>query len=367
MRCTAGRPAVRVLQALVWATSAVTVLPSRGEAQRPPPALTEFLQQTIALDQDEMRAATSGVAVVKVLKTSDDREIAVFGVVHIDVPRSFYVHLATTFPTSLRDPSRLAFAVFSDPAVVSDVQNVALPHDDVQDLAQCRPGACKVKLSTDAMADVRAIVDFGSPSADSVVGAYFRQRMIEYVTAYRARGDSALVVYGDEQSSAAAGEVFHAMLSRSLYMYQYVPSLERYLENSPRDRPAGVSEVVFWAEDDLPGLRPTVTITHEVVYAPPELPGSTLIASKLLYAAHYLDGALDLTAVVDQTGDQTAEVAGIYLVLLRRWHFDELPSGGVLNVRGKVTGKLRDQTTAFLRDTKARSERAYSRAPDSSR
>ncbi|HTR21282.1 MAG TPA: hypothetical protein VMH88_10545, partial [Gemmatimonadales bacterium] len=111
----------------------------------------------------------------------------------------------------------------------------------------------------------------------------------------------------------------------------------------------------------------TVTITHEVVYAPPELPGSTLIASKLLYAAHYLDGALDLTAVVDQTGDQGADAAGIYLVLLRHWHFDELPSGGLLNVRGRVIGKLRDQTTASLRDAKASSERAYAHAPDSAR
>lgn len=66
------------------------------------------------------------------------------------------------------------------------------------------------------------------------------------------------------------------------------------------------------------------------------MPGCTLIAAKLLYADHYLDGALDLTAVVDQAGDQAAGPAGLYLVLLRRLHFDDLPSGGLMNVRGRV-------------------------------
>lgn len=367
MRRTVGRPAMRVLQALVLGTSTLIVPASRGEAQRPPPTLTAFLEQTIALDQGDMRAVTSGTAVVKVLQTSDEREIAVFGVVRIDVPRSFYVHSVTDFPASLRNPSRLAFALFSDPAAMADVQAVSVPHDDVQDVARCRPGACQIKLSAADITHLRATVDFGSPAADSVVSAYFRERMTEYVNAYRAQGDSALIVYGDQEPTAAAGQVFQLMLSRSPYMYQYAPSLERYLVSYPRDRPAGLFEVLFWAEDNLPGLKPTVTITHEVVYAPPELPGSTLIASKLLYAAHYLDGALDLTAVVDQTGDQGADAAGIYLVLLRHWHFDELPSGGLLNVRGRVIGKLRDQTTASLRDAKASSERAYAHAPDSAR
>ncbi len=93
------------------------------------------------------------------------------------------------------------------------------------------------------------------------------------------------------------------------------------------------------------------------MYAPPELPGSTLIASKLLYADHYLDGALGLTAVVDQAGDQANP--GIYLVVLRRLHFDDLPSGGLIDVRGKVIGKLRERTASVLSDAKTRSEEAY--------
>ncbi|HUL03713.1 MAG TPA: hypothetical protein VLV16_10840 [Gemmatimonadales bacterium] len=347
---------IRLLGALAATTLAATTLPVRGAAQGMPPPLALFLQQTIGLNQDEMTASTGGKPVVKVLEPADERELAAFGVVHIGVPRSFYVQRAADFPASLRIPTRIRFGLFSDPAVPSDVAALSLPHDDVEDLAQCRPGSCKVKLSAAAMTQVLSGIDPASPSADSVANAFFRGRMIQYVTDYRTRGNRALVVYADKQGSVAS-EVFEAMLSRSPYMYQYAPSLERYLENYPKDRPADVAEALFWAEDDLPSLKPTVTITHEVVYAPPELPGCTLIVSKLLYADHYLDGGLTVIAVVDHAGDQAAP--GIYLVLLRRLHFDNLPSGGVMNVRGKAIGKLREQTAAVLRDAKTRSEETY--------
>lgn len=34
---------------------------------------------------------------------------------------------------------------------------------------------------------------------------------------------------------------------------------------------------------------------------------------------------------------------GTYLVLLRRFRLDYMPSGWIINIRGKVVGKLRDQ------------------------
>jgi hypothetical protein len=102
-----------------------------------------------------------------------------------------------------------------------------------------------------------------------------------------------------------------------------------------------------------------LSITHEVVYAPAELTGTTFIASKQLYCDHYLDGALDLLAVVERAGATAPDSAGIYLMLLRRLHFDDLPSGGIINVKGKVIGKTRDRTLGFLRDTKKASEQAY--------
>ena len=357
---------IRLLPTLVGSAFAAATLPSSTSGQAVPPALAQFLTQTIALNRDEMAAVSSGTPVVKVLEPADRLEIAVFGIVRVDVPRTFYVRRASDFPTALRSPTRVRFGVFSDPAVAADVAAWSLPHDDVEDLLHCRAGACKLKLPADAIARVQEAITKGSPSADSLASAFFRERIVEYVTAYRARGDSALVVYGDQQSPAAAAQVLAAMLSRSPYMYEYAPSLARYLAHCPNDRPADGRDVIYWAEDAPSGAKSTFTIAHEVVYGPPELPGVTFIATKQLYADHYLDGALSLTAIVDAPGNQAGQ-AGIYLAVLRRAHLDAMPSSGPINLRGKVVGGVRDRTVTWLRETKTQSEGAYANAPASAR
>jgi len=336
-------------------------VPAIGQAQAPPASLTSFLQNTIHLNQDELRAVPSGKPLVKLMDAGDPREIAVFGVVRVDVPRSFYVKRASDFPASLKSPSRVRFGIFSDPPRESDVATFSLPSDDVQELTKCQPGACKVKLSSISMTGVRAQIDSAGGSHDSAVNAFFREGMLAYISAYRANGNGALIVYTDEHPTPAK-QVFDSMLARSPYAYQYAPSLQRYLVNYPNDRPAELSEVMFWAQDDLPSLRPTVTLTHTVVYAPPELGGCTLIVAKQLYASHYLDGGMIIDAVVD-AADSSGAPATVYLVLLRRVHFDDLPSGGVLHVRERVTSKLRDQTGSVLLDDKTRTEQAYADAP----
>jgi hypothetical protein len=44
---------------------------------------------------------------------------------------------------------------------------------------------------------------------------------------------------------------------------------------------------------------------------------------------------------------------GSYLLVLRRFRFDNLPKAGILNIRGKVIGSLREQMRADLEREKA--------------
>jgi hypothetical protein len=351
---------VPVLSGLALGAIASGMLVSSGQAQGIPQSLVSFLQQSIGMTQQEISAAGKGRPFVKLLE-SPDREVAVFGMVGILVPRKFYVNQIADAPSWVPDHSLTRFGRFSDPAAASDVQGVSVSHEDLVDLKGCRPGACVMKLSDTAIGYVEANIGSGSPGADSVANTYFRRRMVEYVTAYRARGNAALLVYTDRKSASAAAEVFGGIVSRSPYMYRYAPSLQRYLENYPNDRPAGAREALFWSEDDLSGARPILSITQQVVYTPPEFLTCTLIASKQLYANHYLDGGLVLADVVDAAHASGAAPA-IYLVVLSRLHFDNLPSGGLINIRHKVSGKLKDRLAASLGVAKASSEQAYARA-----
>jgi len=152
-----------------------------------------------------------------------------------------------------------------------------------------------------------------------------------------------MALYDDRGNlTVRSSEAFAAQLAESPYVYQTVPSLQTYFASYPRGAlPAGAAEIVFWSEDVLPRLRPILSVTHLVVYTPPELPGMTLAAAKQIYADHYFETAVDLTAVVDRN-------PGTYLVVLRRYRLDNLP-GGILNIRGRAIGALRDQLTLDLR------------------
>jgi hypothetical protein len=373
MRSCLGRTG-RFLPAVACAVWLCTTVASRAGAQGMPASLAQFLQQTAGLSSDEIKTAAAGIPVVKSLKVSDPREIAMLGVVSINVPRSFYVQRVTDFASSLHQASRTGLGIFSDPAVASDVAAVSLSQDDVKNLANCRPGDCKLKLPAQSITQLRASIDLKSPQADSVATAYVHARMVDYVTAYRARGDAALVTYDDSKDTTAAVQVWDAMLSQTPYIYQYAPELDQYLKNYPNDRPPGVREAIYWALDDLSGGQPTLTVNDEIVSESPARPHATYVMSKQLFSDHYLDGGLDLTAILDQSSDSATASAsasagatpGIYVVMLRRLHFDNLPSGGLLNIRGRVIGKLTDVTKTLLGDAKTQSEHDYAGRPASS-
>jgi len=333
--------------ALLLCILAVAPLPG----QQTPAPLVRFLRQSIGLDTAQVAAVERGVAVVKVLGTKNQRDVAVFGIITMDVPRATYIGHVQDFPSSLRTPTRARFGIFSDPATAADVQDLVVDPQDVPEVKDCHPNDCKIKLPATAMKRLHEEIDWSAADAHAQVNAYARQRLVEYVNDYRTRGDTAMVVY-DNRGNVRASSAFAALLSESPYVYEYIPSFHNYLATYPRGKLDGLREVLFWSEDRLPRLKPILRVTHLAVYAPPELPMMTVVAGKQIYANHYFEAGLDLTTAVDRP---TAANPGIYLMLLRRSRFDDLPTG-LFNIRGKVIGKPRDQMLVDLDREKATAE-----------
>jgi hypothetical protein len=310
-----------------------------------PAQLTQFLQQSIGFDAEQLGTVERGEAVVKVLDARDRRDVVVFGIITLPVSREQYVRALRDFSTSLHTPNRTQLGIFSNPATLADVAAVTINARDVAEMKKCKPGDCVVKLPATDMRRIHDETNWSAPDVQAQLSAYAQRRLVEYVTDYRRRGDSAMAIYDDRGNlNVRSSEAFGAQLAESPYVYQTVPSLQRYFAEYPRGAlPAGAAEIVFWSEDVMPRLRPILSVTHLVVYTPPELPGMTLAAAKQIYANHYFEAAVDLTAVVDRSSP-----SGAYLVVLRRYRFDNLP-GGILNIRGRAIGALRDQLAADLR------------------
>ena len=233
------------------------------QSPEPPAALARFLQQSIGLDAAQLSAMERGEAVVKVLDTRDRRDVALFGIITADVAREAYVRRVRDFQSSLRTATRARFGIFSNPPTAADVAAVTIAERDVKDMRDCRPGDCVVKLPATDMQRIQRQMNWSAPDVQAQIDAYARRRLIEYVTDYRTRGDSAMATMA-------------------------------------------------------------------------------VVAAKQIYANHYFEAALDLTGVVDRPG-------GLYVLVLRRYRFDNMPSGGILNIRGRAVGALRDQLLGDLR------------------
>ena len=325
---------------VVTLLGAIAAAPVQGQA---PAQLVRFLRQSIGLDSAQLALVERGEGVVKVLDTKDRRDVALFGIITSPASRDAYLAQVRDFRNSLRTPTRTHFGIFSDPASAADVEAVTVSMRDVEDMKDCRPGNCVVKLPATDMRRIHEETNWSADDIQAQLSAYARRRLVEYVTDYRARGDSAMAIYDDRGNlNVHSSAAFAGLLAESPYVYENVQSLGRYLAAYPREKLAGATEVLFWSEDAMPHLRPILSVTHQVVYTPPELPGVTLVAAKQLYADHYFEAALDLTCVVDRQG-------GSYLLVLRRYRFDNMPSGGLLNIRGRAVGALRDQLLADLR------------------
>jgi hypothetical protein len=327
-----------------WMVAAFGLVGMQAEAQELPTGLAVFLRAAVGLDSTQINAVRRGEPIVTVLDTELSREIAVFGIAAVELSREEYVRRVLDFSDSTRPSTRRHFGIFSNPPTLDDVRDVAIIQRDVDELKTCRPGACVMKLPAAAMARLHEDIDWSAGDAQARVSALARQALIDYAADYRARGDAALVVY-DDRGNVRASEAFADLLAATPQVYQYVPALQRHLTGYPAVELPDAVEVLFWSEDEVPQLRPILSVTHLVVYPPPDHPDLTLVAAKQIYANHYFEAAFDLTCFVAAAADGAG---GGYLVVLRRFRFDRLSSSGPLNLRGRAVDAVRRQLLADL-------------------
>lgn len=309
----------------------------------PPPRsaqLTRFLEQSVGLDTAQLAALERGEPVAKVLPSSG-RDVALFGIVTVNKTRAAFTRSARYVPAALQAPQR-TLGLFSNPAVERDMAAFMLPRKDAEALKDCKPGHCALKLPAPEMQRIREQTDWSAPDLEAQLSAYGRRRLAQYVNDYRSHGDSVMVAYDDKGDlTRRSSEAFDAQLAQSPYIFGNVPSLFTYLTDYPRGSVPNATEVIYWSVDSLPKLRPILSVSHYLVYTPAELPTVTIVATKLIYADHYFEAAVDLNAAIDRG-------SGIYLLVLRRLRFDNLP-GTILNIRGRVINGLRDGLLAQLK------------------
>ena len=338
-------PATRIGRAL-----AIGMLAGgRALAQHPEPVIEDYLRDSIGVTPRELADVRQGKVVTKLLPTANPRDVTVFGMVQIATTRdAFAPRLGDARRiVSLRSPT---YEIFDDPATAANVARVAVDLSEYKGLRGCRVEHCDFKLPAATMHDFATRVDWTSDAANLQVDSIARASLLRFVNDYRAAGNTAMVEY-DDNHAVKSQEAFGALLDQSGYLRDFAPGLRDYLDLYPAHHPEGTRDVLFWEEDRLPHLRPTLTVSQMVMYTTPS--GTPLVAVKQIYADHYFEGALELTGAFD--APPTAKGSAMYLITVRRYRFDALPSGGFLNLRGRVRGRLADVARLHLeREREAR-------------
>jgi hypothetical protein len=331
---------------------AVGLAACAASAQSAPNALHRLTM----LDAKALDAIEGGDAVAITLDSPDKSEIATLGVVRLEVPRGFYVDHVKQLTGFLASGTKSSSGSFSEPAKLEDVATLSLDPSDVKALEKCQPLKCDVKLPASEMESFRnALAKSHDPltRADSLM----REWLVAYVNAYRADSTEETVVYDDTKRPVRSSEAFHALESEPM-----PPGLDAepfsYMLSVPRAaRPPAVSSRISWEADRMPGLKPMLEVIERSMYASPTRPDESWMSSKLLYASHYFESQVDLLTVSDAP---TATGQGAsYLVVLRRQKFDDLPSGGLFNIRGKAVKRLRESLRTTLASTRVAVAKAY--------
>lgn len=316
-----------------------------------------LLRGLTALDAKRVAEVERGDAVTITLDAPDKTEIAMLGVVRLDVPRAFYLERVRDLTGFLASDMRYASGAFGDPARLDDVSALALEPSDAKALEKCKPFDCEVKLPADMMEKMR--IELGTshdpaPRADSLM----REWVVAYVNAYRADSNEELVVYDDTRRSVRSSEAFRALSAEPMPAGLDGQQFAQMLATPRSARPPEMASRISWELRHLPGLKPTLEVAERSMYSPPSHPGEEWMTMKLLYASHYFESQIDFITVAD--ADSLAGRPGSYLVIVRRMKFDDLPSGGLFNIRGRAVKKLREALRATLANTRAEMERAYS-------
>jgi hypothetical protein len=314
-------------------------------AQTTEPNLRKVLAQRAAFGAAEIAAVERGEPVAKLLPANDPREVAVVGV--IELPSDAESALkAFQLSMRLEGKSNLESGKFSNVPRVDDLGSMTLSDGDIADLKTCTVGDCKLKLSAAMIQRFQKTIDWNASDYREQANQLFRLMIVEYVTAYLQKGDAALIEYADQSVGLPLAREQNSLLANLLYINDAAPELVRHLKAFPQS-PVPVERSLSWAKVDF-GLKPVVVITDTSTYRS-EVAGArrVLVLSKQIYANHYFDASLSLTAAI---GNQTRTKSD--LLYVNRSRSSALASTFSKFkhkiVEGRVTEDLRD----LLRQTR---------------
>ena len=267
-----------------------------------------FFRPSLVVTVGERQRLDRGEVLVRVLP-AEHRELAVFAAVSVKADADRLVEWVRNIAALKQSSYVLAIRRFSDPPCLEDLDDLSLDEQDLQDVRQCRPRDCALKLGAEEMMLLqRAALDAG-PLWRSRLQDAFRLVVLHRVQAYLGAGQSALPDSADGHAPASLQAGFSGILTHSLPVTQNLPAFSDYLGRYPDAPMPDVESFLYWSKERFAG-KAVVSVTHvAILRAAPETGLDVLVAGKQVFATHYMTGSLNLTALLHGPGEAPHYVA----------------------------------------------------------
>lgn len=298
---------------LVMVCALVCTVAVTAQAQTTFPELQNALNnQHASFSEDDFGALQRGETVVKLAPVQDKREVAVAGLVNLRATADEFLRSYRESLTKKNNAAVLEIGSFGAVPALADLQNLTLEPTDIEDLKECTVGDCQIKLSAAMIDRFAKEINWQAPDYAQQATQLFRTMLFDYVTDYRLRGDAALINYGDKTNEVRLAEEHQALTKASGYLNEFLATARSSSELQP------VEELLVWSKIKF-GLKPVIAINHITIYKRQrELGPQILTVSKQIYANHYFNSSLALTAFVTLAGPTS------YLVYENRSRADGL-------------------------------------------
>jgi len=308
-------------------------------AQALPSDLDMFLRRQLSFTPLEIGDLDHGQIVVKLPPTMESREVAAFAIMRLRVSPDYYVSKFEDIVNFKKSDNVLQIGKFSNPPRLEDLSNLSLDPADVEAIRYCHLNKCDLKMPAHFIERFMTDLDWTAPNYRERANALMREKLLEYVKGYLQGGNAELAEYRDKPYRVRLGDEFRSLLQPAPYTYGYTPEFENYLETFPRSRPQDSHDFIYWSKEKF-GLKPVISITHVIIYKRVTPEGTdVMIASKGIYASHYFEASLGLTALVR---GPASDPSHSYLIYLNRSRADAL--------RGPFSGMKRALISSSLRD-----------------
>jgi hypothetical protein len=277
--------------------------------------LQKLLQEKAAFEETDFAALQRGETIARVAPAEDKREVAVSGLVNLHASAEEFLRSYRESLMHRNNAAVLEVGSFGATPALSDLQNLTLEPEDIEDLKECVVGNCRIKLSAAMIQRFAREVNWQAPDYPQQATQLFKSMLLDYVRDYRARGEAALIEYNDKPNEIRVADEQRAISSVSGYLNDILATT---LSTEARSELRPLEELLVWSKIKF-GLKPVITVNHVTIYKREgELGPRVLGVSKQIYANHYFNSSLALTAFVTVAGPTS------YLVYENRSRADGL-------------------------------------------